>query len=77
MEYPKPKIQINGKFYELLNYEEFREKRGLPLVSNQTLVNHMQADNLDYTIIGHLRFIIWNQKAMDFNLSYKKQLNSF
>lgn len=75
MEYPKPSIVIKGTPYKLLNYEEFRVERGLHTVSNQTLVNHMNADNLDYTIIGHLRFIIWNDKAKSFNLSYKKQLN--
>jgi hypothetical protein len=77
MEYPKPKIEIAGERYELLNYEEFRERRGIQMVTNQTLINHMNADNLDFTIIGHLRFIIWNEKAKGFNLSYKKQLNSF
>jgi hypothetical protein len=75
MEYPKPKITIGGQQFELMNYEEFKAERGLPLVANQTLLNHINAGNLDFTIIGHLRFIIWNEKAKTFNLSYKKQLH--
>lgn len=76
MKYPAPKINIDRKDYELVNYEEFRVRRGLATVSNQTLINHMEADNLDYTIIGHLRFIIWNDKAKEFTLLYKKALNA-
>jgi len=75
MEFPKPPIKIEGTDYELLSYDEFRLKRGLPDVPNQTLINHLDRGTLDFTIIGRFRYIIWNDKARLFNLNYQKQLN--
>lgn len=71
MEYPKPSIIIENSNYELLSYNEFRERRGLLMISNQTLMNCMDTDRIDFTIIGRNRFIIWNRKAQDFNLIYQ------
>lgn len=76
MEFPRPQITIDSKQFDIMSYEEFREKRGLPGVSNQTIINHMEKGNLDYTQIGHFRYVIWNDKAKKFNLNYQKQLNA-
>ena len=76
MEYPKPKITIEKEQFDILSYEEFREKRGLPSVTNQTIINHMEKGNLDFCQIGHFRYVIWNKKASNFNLNYQKQLNT-
>lgn len=76
MEYPTPKIVTDGIEYEILSYDEFREKRGLPKVSNQTIINHMGYGSLDWTQIGRFRYVVWNKKAQNFNLNYNKQLTS-
>lgn len=76
MEFPRPQITIKNTPFDILSYEEFKEKRGLPNVSNQTIINHMEKNNLDFTQIGHFRYIIWNDKAQKFNLNYQKQLNA-
>jgi hypothetical protein len=76
MRYPSPKINIEGKEYDLISYDEFRDKRGLMTLSNQTLINHLDKGNLDFTILGRFRYIVWNEKAQNFNLSYQKQLTA-
>lgn len=75
MEYPRPQITIEGKEYEILSQDEFRERRGLPNVSNQTISNHIEKESLDFTTIGRFRYVVWNDKAKKFNLNYVKQLN--
>lgn len=75
MEFPRPQITIEGKSFDLLSYDEFRDKRGLPNVPNQTLINHLDRGNLDFTQLGRFRYIVWNGKAKDFNLNYQKQMN--
>lgn len=76
MEYPRPKILIEKSAYDLLSYDEFREKRGLFDIPNQTIINHMEKGTLDFTTIGRFRYVIWNDKAANFNLNYQKQLNT-
>lgn len=76
MEYPRPKIIIEKVGYEILSYDEFREKRGLSELPNQTIINHMEKGTLDFTTMGRFRYIIWNSKAENFNLNYQKQLNT-
>ncbi len=76
MEFPQPKIKIEGEEFDIISYEEFRDKRGLLGIPNQTIINHLEKGNLDFTTIGRFRYIVWNMKAKKFNLSYQKQLNS-
>lgn len=70
MEYPRPTIKINDREFELISFDEFRDRRGLILLSNQTIGNHIDKDRLDYVTLGRFRYIVWNNKAKDFNLSY-------
>lgn len=78
MEFKRPQIQCEGESdpCDIYSYDEFRVKRGLPGVANQTLINHMERGNLDFTTIGHFRYIVWNDKARKFNLNYQKQLHA-
>lgn len=75
MEYPAPKLKIGNDEFELISYEEFRDKRGLLQISNQTIINHLEKGNLDFSTIGRFRYLVWNDKAKNFNLNYQKQLN--
>lgn len=78
MFYPAPKINIDGKEYELLGFEEFKERRGLINTSNTTIAYQLreEVDQLDYTIVGHFRYIIWNQKAKEFSLLNRRPSNT-
>lgn len=77
MEFPKPEIEITlekGKTvkYKILSFDEFKRERGLFTLSNSLIDYHIGKERLDYTTIGRFRYIIWNEKAQEFNLSYQK-----
>lgn len=80
MEYPRPKITVQegktDKDYEILSLEEFRDKRGMPDLSNQTLDNHLKRGTLDFTTIGRVRYILWNDKAKTFSLAYSRPVQA-
>ncbi len=72
MNYPRPTYKFNNQEFEMLSFDEFRVKRGLLLISNQTIDYNIEKDRLDSTKIGRFRYIIWNEKAQNFNLNYQK-----
>jgi hypothetical protein len=76
MKIQKPKVEINGVAYEIYGLEEFKELIGNPDISTPTLDYNMRANRLDYTQIGHVRFIIYNSKAQVFEQKFKERKRS-
>lgn len=51
---------------DLLTMQEFIAKKNLP--ENFSVVGiyyHIKQDNLDFTFVGKRKFVVWNQKAID------------
>jgi hypothetical protein len=72
MRYEKPVLLFEDKKFLILSFEEFKEKRGLLNMSNQTIDYQMDKNRLDYVVFGRFRYIVWNDKAKNFNMSYQK-----
>jgi len=68
MKYVRPQIRIGKQLFDILSFEEFKAKKGLQDTPNPTISYNLNQGHLDYTIIGHIRFIIWNHKAKNFSL---------
>lgn len=72
MEYPRPKISIANNKYDLLSFDEFKEKKELYHMSNPSIGYNLQKGYLDFTKIGRFRYIIWNDKAIAFKLTERR-----
>lgn len=72
MEYPTPTVVKDGTPYEIISYEEFRTRRGLPMMANQTITYNIENDRLDFTIVGGHRLLVWNHKAQEFTLNIRR-----
>lgn len=76
MEYTRPKLILPGgsgvEEFDILSLDEFREKRGIHDLSNQSIDNHFKRGTLDFVTIGRFRYVVWNDKAKRFTLVYSK-----
>ena len=74
MEYPVPKAQHpdSGKQSEIISFDEFRARKGMLNTSNSTIAYQFSTGHIDYVTIGNIRYIIWNEKAIDFSLMTRR-----
>jgi hypothetical protein len=71
MKVEKPKITIEGIEYDIYSMEEFKTLIGNPNISTPTIAYNIEKDKLDFTPIGHARYIIYNEKAKKFAMKFK------
>ena len=74
MQFEKPTTRDNEtcKAFEILSFDEFREKKGLLNTSNSTIAYQFKSGHLDYVTIGIVRYIVWNKKAINFSLMTRR-----
>lgn len=72
-EFPKPKIIIDNKEYDILSFDEFKERKNLYHMTNATIGYNCDKDHLDYTKLGRFRYVIYNKKAIEFELSERRR----
>lgn len=74
MQYPRPKVKDipTGKDYEVISFDEFRERKGMLNTSNSSIAYQFKSGHLDYVTIGNVRYIVWNKKARDFSLMTRR-----
>lgn len=70
MLFDKPTVRHpeTGKELEVLSMDEFKQRKGMLNTSNSSIAYQFKTHHLDYTILGNLRYIVWNKKARDFSL---------
>lgn len=66
------KINIAGKTFKLLSFEEFKQLKNIS-TSNQTLDYAIKSDRLDFVRIGKTRFIVMNRKAEHYSVEKRKK----
>lgn len=63
MELNRPTVNIEGKDFEIITLEEFRDRKNDPDLSTPTITYAMKNDKLDYVLFGRIKHIVWNDKA--------------
>lgn len=76
MEYPRPKAEIGDQKYEILSFEEFKDRAGLINTSNATISYNVENNHLDFIYFGRFRYIIWNKKAQTFSIANRRPRNN-
>lgn len=68
MEFKRPQVQG----YEILSVDEFKKRKNLEGTSNATLSYAFETDRLDFVRIGSFRFVVFNSKAINFEIEARR-----
>jgi len=65
MELSKPLYEdaSTGQKYELLTFDEYKEKINSPTLTSPTLDYQISIGNIDFIKLGKYRYIVYNEKA--------------